>query len=328
MKQLLNGAAILYALMLAALHLTNLTYRAELPSVALLTTFSLFLFLPLLGLNLLLIWIKPRKVQPTLLLSLGLFLWAHPVVPLMPQNLINPIDASFSAMTFNLGWRVSTAADLSAAIADQQPDILALQELSLQEAAQFRQDLSTLYPYQILDPNVGSVGLLSQFPINRYTWINPPSGRRILHAEIALEDQLLQLFVIHFSTPSFERDRSQRLPYGLTEEHLNRESDFLLDVISNIEGSVLILGDFNMSDQSRAYSKITARYNDAFNAVGWGAGFTFPNDIQVGPVPIFAPIVRIDYAFYSDTLAAVSSDVRCISNLSDHCALYNEFIFM
>ena len=40
---------------------------------------------------------------------------------------------------------------------------------------------------------------------------------------------------------------------------------------------ILIAGDFNMTDQTDDYRRLTAKFSDTFREVGWGMGFTFPD---------------------------------------------------
>jgi endonuclease/exonuclease/phosphatase (EEP) superfamily protein YafD len=83
----------------------------------------------------------------------------------------------------------------------------------------------------------------------------------------------------------------------------------------------LIVGDFNLTDQSADYARITALYGDAYRAVGWGPGFTFPEwrATRLGiPLP---PLARIDYVFHDVSFTPLEARVWSSSGGSDHRGL-------
>ena len=91
----------------------------------------------------------------------------------------------------------------------------------------------------------------------------------------------------------------------------------------------MIVGDFNMTDQSDDYWRIAARYRDTYREVGWGMGFTFPDFSMVRAIPgrlsmlnFIRPMARIDYVFHNDDFQAVEAHVWPSSGGSDHRPLY------
>ena len=82
---------------------------------------------------------------------------------------------------------------------------------------------------------------------------------------------------------------------------------------------VLIAGDFNITDQSADYQRITVVYDDSYKQVGYGMGTTFPAHI-----PFLPSLLRIDYVFHSEDFTPLQADVLYSSGGSDHRPLVVE----
>ncbi len=322
LRAAIHAAGLLYAFGLAALLIANHFLRQTSPFVALASTFNLYLFMAALPLAASLLLLRTRTALATLALLAALFLWANPVLP--PVAALLPAKASgatVTTMTFNLGWTLTPPQLLAQTIAAAQADIVAVQEMTADSAAVLGSELATLYPYQILDPSIGTTGLLSKLPILSYQWLNSPGGRPFLHAVVDRQGVELHVFAVHLLTPGILWWPSLHLPRGLIETSLEREVAALRQQVAAVTEPVIVLGDFNMSDQSRAYSALTTSLQDSFREAGIGMGRTFPNNLRLGRVRVPGPLVRIDYVFHSPHLRATSATVNCIEGQSDHCAL-------
>ena len=86
----------------------------------------------------------------------------------------------------------------------------------------------------------------------------------------------------------------------------------LLARLEGIEGPLVVIGDFNVTDQQSLYAPLTRRLRDAHRESGWGMGFTFSHRPDVG-----LALWRIDYVFYSPELVALSAKVGDYAG-SDH----------
>ena len=318
----LHAAGLLYVSAVAALLIANHYLRQTSPFVALAGTFNVYLFVAALPLALGLILLRTRTALATLLLLAVLFLLAHPMLP--PVSAILPArsgGSTLATMTFNLGGGITPPEALAQTIAAAQADIVAVQELTSQSAAVLATELAATYPYQILDPAIGSTGLLSKLPIVSYEWLRPPNGRPFLHVIVNRQGSALHVFAVHFQTPGILWWERLPLPRGLVEAGLEAEVAYLLPQVAVVSEPVVVLGDFNMSDQSRAYAVMTAALQDGFRQSGIGLGRTFPNNLHWAGIRIPFPLVRIDYVFHSPHLAATSAAVKCIEGQSDHCAV-------
>lgn len=324
----IHTAGLLYVGGIAALLIANHYLRHSSPFVALASTFNLYLFAAALPLVFCLLLLRTRTALATLILLAVLFLLANPILP--PISAVVPAKGGgvpIAMMTFNLGGGFTPPEPLAQTIAAAQADIVAVQELTTQSAAVLTAELAATYPYRILDPAGGSTGLLSKLPIVRYEWLRPPNGRPFLHVVVDQAGAKLHVFAIHFQTPGILWWERLPLPRGLIETGLEAEVAYLLPQVAAVSGPVVVLGDFNMSDQSGAYSAMTASLQDSFRQAGIGLGRTFPNNIRVAGVPIPFPLVRIDYVFHSAHLATTSAAVQCIEGQSDHCALIVALVY-
>jgi len=318
----IHAAGLLYVFGIAALLIANHFLRQASPFVALASTFNLFLFVAALPLAFCLLLMRTRMAFGTLLLLLILFLTTSPLFPqLLAMLPAKNAGAPVSMMTFNLGWELTSPELLAQTIASSQADIVAVQEVTAQAATILTRELAAIYPYRILDPAVATTGLLSKLPIVSYQWLTPPRGRPYPHVVVDQGSAHWHIFPIHFYPPGILWWERLHVPRGLIETALEGEVAYLLQQVAGVSGPVVILGDFNMSDQSDAYTAITASLQDSFRQAGIGLGRTFPNNFRLAGMRIPFPFVRIDYVFHSSHLETTSARVQCIEEQSDHCAV-------
>ena len=116
------------------------------------------------------------------------------------------------------------------------------------------------------------------------------------------------------------------IPAGYSTTARDRELDLLIEQLDGLDGTIVVLGDFNMTDQSSRYRRLTQRLSDAYREAGWGFGHTFPDVEKVGPIPIPFPLVRIDYVFHSWNLTAEKATVGANGG-PDHRYLVAELSF-
>ncbi|MFK7800174.1 MAG: endonuclease/exonuclease/phosphatase family protein [Anaerolineae bacterium] len=300
------------------------TSRDAYPFFALLTTFSIFLFTPLLVVGAFWLYSRSRVALAVFVVGIGLLLAAHPI---FPQKTFGLRQASaeeavqLEAMAFNTGWTVTPPRQLASVLAQQSADFIVMPEVSHGQIRAYERRLKDIYPYQVFDSNGVGAGLISKHPIESYEWLTPESGRPMLHATVDWNGQLVHVFTVHLVWPNINWHDSTGIPIGLNEYYQARQIDFLLNQARAVDGPVLLMGDYNMSDQSHTYKILSEEYGDAFRDGGWGFGFTFPNSMHIKGQKVEVPLVRIDYIFYSDHFEIVGADVDCIENRSDHCAL-------
>jgi endonuclease/exonuclease/phosphatase family metal-dependent hydrolase len=144
-------------------------------------------------------------------------------------------------------------------------------------------------------------GVLSRFPLittNHHLFECTPKmieGRSFLEVTIYFNEKLVNLYITHLSL----------YPY------LHRtQSDFIL---KNVKKPAIILGDWNMNPNSKAWKRITETYIDVWGEVGRNSGFTYPS---------IRPRKRLDYIFVSEDIQILDAKVIDSSPLaSDHLPL-------
>ncbi|HEX2622526.1 MAG TPA: endonuclease/exonuclease/phosphatase family protein, partial [Phototrophicaceae bacterium] len=214
---------------------------------------------------------------------------------------------------------------MAALIRDTGADVVALQEVSAAAADYFNQNLKDLYLYRAFhssadEPVIGQ-GILSRYPIlNDDYWRNNQLPVRLGHQRVQLQiqGQTVNLYNTHPIHPIFKAGQIFNVDLRTTE------IQSVLDRANQDIGAVIIVGDFNMADQSDDYQHITSQYADTFREVGWWMGFTFPDFLSPNAAPggKFAlpvrPVVRLDYIFHNDALLPVQAQVWRTSGGSDH----------
>lgn len=290
------------------------------PWLALVNAFAPFLFglLPLMLLSAWLVRSRAALASSALVALLFIAVYGSLFAPHIHLMAV-PKENALTAMTFNLGYDRSSPEALAQVIKDEQADIVAVQEFSHSTAELLRTRLAADYPYAILAPDVSTSGLLSRYPILTYEWFEPPAGGRpSLHAVLDVKGRSLHVFAIHPNPPGLSWYRGTLIPTGLYDQEQQAQVMDVARRAASLAEPVVVLGDFNLNDQSRAYAQMTRLLDDSYREAGHGFGFTFPYRLQVGPVPVPGPLVRIDYIFHSDDWRAKQARVVC-KTVSDHC---------
>lgn len=219
-------------------------------------------------------------------------------------------SSQFRVMSYNVAMYRMPPAWMLEALQDSEADIIALTELGVDQQTMIESELAEEYPYQVLN-GVNSVtgsGLLSRFPIVASEWVSTQANSPYLKATLEIEGQAIEVLVAHPPAPSLGRNLTQ---YG--DNPVLAEDLALALRLLDTQKPTLLLGDFNITDQSPYYDRIIAAgFSDAFRAKGFGLGATFPSQL---------PLVRIDYIFVSPHFAPLSAAVGA-DHGSDHRAIW------
>jgi endonuclease/exonuclease/phosphatase (EEP) superfamily protein YafD len=234
----------------------------------------------------------------------------------VPDNITVPEDATvIKILTHNIyGGNTDTEAILSI-IRSTDADIVALQEANYPMTQAFERELSQEYPYQARHPQenlVQGMAFLSRYPIIedeywRFDWLPTPLAHQRIEIQLS-QEQSIVVYNAHPTHPAMNGNffnpswRSREL----AEVYARTQTETL---------PVIWLGDFNMPHLSDDYQLITQTFEDTYQRVGWGMGWTFP----MFPQPI--AFLRLDYVFISSEFEAVSSAVLPSSGGSDHLPL-------
>ncbi len=228
-----------------------------------------------------------------------------------------PETARLALLSYNLNAGNQQIDSIEQIIRDANVDVVALQELNPQIAGQLAARLNDLYPYQALHPQewFDGQGFFSRYPIvtDEYWQINLGHQR----LEIDWNGTPIVVYNTHPTHPL----RGLRFAMDTRTAEIRD----LLERASRETHPHFLIGDFNMTDQSQDYARVTARYADAYRAVGWGMGFTFPNfkNSRFG-IDFLPALARIDYVFHDPNFTPLAARVWSDSGGSDHYPLYVE----
>ncbi|MBN1201642.1 MAG: endonuclease/exonuclease/phosphatase family protein [Anaerolineae bacterium] len=227
--------------------------------------------------------------------------------------------------TYNMLSGVSDPARVLNVITALDTDVIGLQELGPVHSDLIEAALADEYPYRALYPRVSvyGVGLLSRYPVlEKNIFLPLPDSMPHLRAVLNVGGVPVTIYVVHPSPPG-----AAFSPLTYSDDKRNAEITSLRETyLTGENGPLLVLGDFNMSDQSDIYRSIDHLLNDAFCEAGYGMGFTFP--AWSGASGMIPPLLRIDYVWYSDHFAAVNAYPGHDSGTSDHLPVIAELVLI
>lgn len=289
--------------------------------IAVFNSFAHLLMLPaLLLVPVLLLLRRPRLL--VLLAAPAIFMIVTYGPVFIPREPVSADTPRLHLLTYNI-MAQTDASEPIAIIREAGADVVALQELGADAAAQIADELAEMYPHQALHPvpgdDIAGGGILSRVPLldDEFWQIHLGHQRVVLD----MDGWTITIFNTHPVQPF--------IPGGF--EKRGEEIRAVLARAQATAGPVIVMGDFNMSDLADPYADMTAHFTDAYRQVGWGMGFTFPAGrpyfgyTASQPPPELASVpllVRLDYIFHSAAFRAVSAQVWPEAGGSDHRPLW------
>lgn len=220
--------------------------------------------------------------------------------------------SQFTVMTCNVGNNRAAPEKLVPVIRESGADLIAIQELSDEQAEAIKKELIQEYPHQAVYPG-GFAGkaLLSKVPILDSKQLHFHEVRPDLKTVINIAGNDLTLIIAHPPPPKphwrglkFDNQTWQQIT-ALAEEAVNQKP-------------AVLLGDFNMADWWGEYSYLRSKgLKDAFQVAGRKGGHTLPT--RVGPWKrmlainrllsrlTLYPLLRVDYIWYTEPLHCLDS---------------------
>ncbi|MBN1966097.1 MAG: endonuclease/exonuclease/phosphatase family protein [Anaerolineae bacterium] len=286
-----------YALLVIAYLLLRLVAGEDFWPVALANVFSAWLLLPDFAGLAVGLW---RRRTPLIALSgvgVSVFAWGYGALFLPqaapPLSYTNP-GTTLRVMTINVYENDALSGAIEGVLRDSDADLIGLEEVTPGQLNALRDDLADEYPYLVArDSGIPERGLLSRYPVTEWESLSGGTGRPPhLVATVDVAGRALRVIVAHSAPPDLYRDGFH---FGFQiDPRAAPEIDAVVAAATG-GGPAVILGDFNLSDQSDNYRRLTgAGLIDAFRAAGWGLGATWPAD---PPLPF--PLVRIDYVWHT-----------------------------
>jgi endonuclease/exonuclease/phosphatase (EEP) superfamily protein YafD len=323
-RGLLVGGATLYCIAIVTLSLLWTIAPDNIWWLELSNIFALFLFAPLLPLAPIALLLRSGWLRAAVLFTLAAFM------ALFGARLIPPLGrpdegARLRVMTINQNSSNRKVDQLIAAIRAHDADIVAIQELSRSVAGAARQQLSSVYPHQVLIPGDGGhygLGILSRYPLRETTYKPEFVGQRMI---VDIDGTAITVINVHLSAPQAPTRRLRQfrpVKVVLDYDTSLRAQEFphLLQEIDSVDGPLIVMGDFNTTDREPIYAELASRLRDSYHETAWGFGFTFPDDQRLARLKVPFPLVRIDYIWSRAGIAPAAARVVCNSG-SDHCAV-------
>lgn len=208
-----------------------------------------------------------------------------------------------SVLTYNISLKNRDFEAVAQLIRDADADVVALQEVNRAGYFYLYDDLADLYPYRAFHPDSAPPGqaVLSRYPIleDNYWQVERAHQRVVLD----VDGQQLAFYNVH--PVHFSLNRRSLFNFDGQE----REVDDIIDRVTHEEGALILVGDFNTTDQTDMYKRFSVHYGDAFRTVGSGFGLTFPS---------WMPLARLDYVFYNAAFIPLEARVWETTGGSDH----------
>jgi endonuclease/exonuclease/phosphatase (EEP) superfamily protein YafD len=282
-----------------------------------------WLFIPWLVLLPLALWLRTRFLLVMTSLSGILFVLSYGVLflpGLPPPNTEN----QFTVMTHNVFiGEPQNANEVLHQIKNHQPDILSLQEFSWSPTV-IETQFSTIFQYQDVGPGYA---IFSNYPIQEceISWPEGKISGWTHRCVLEIEDRTLTVLNAHLRPPKLHKAKipgtSIIMLSGVNTDQHDVDFQALLSQVQSIQGPLVVMGDFNATDQTTNYAEIQRYLADSFRERGWGLGFTFTRFRELG-----IPMWRIDYVFHSPELVALNAEVGDFAG-SDHRPVVVRFGF-
>ncbi len=249
--------------------------------------------------------------------------WPPAVTPNTPQ---------LSAISWNTYVDNRNTVVLTHTLADSGAGVVALQEFTYAHSGAIKAnaELNRLYPWQIHIPGrADGMGLLSRYPIleqGRLDNPNLPDENPILWARLDIGAGRTLLAINAHPRPGrigFLGDLP--VPHDFEPSTRDAEIRFIHEFVTArlAEGeSLLLMGDFNLTEREPAYRELVAGLQDAHAAAGVGTGHSWrPSRIMQSG---FA-LIRIDYLLSSPQLRPLATTTDCTPRGGDHCIVRGVF---
>jgi endonuclease/exonuclease/phosphatase (EEP) superfamily protein YafD len=181
-------------------------------------------------------------------------------------------------LTCNMHYAKRDLARLELLLAETQPDVVALQEWpEKKRRAAFPPDEWHLH-------GTSELFLASRSPIRNPKMLGEHSmldRGAVWRYELETEAGIVTFFNLHFASP---REGLKELAHDEEKGAVNLEagtdlrwqqSESLAREAGQVNGPVVLVGDFNTPPESAIFRRFWSRYTDAFSSAGWGWGYTF-----------------------------------------------------
>lgn len=232
-----------------------------------------------------------------------------------------PAGPAITVLTYNTFGHSQCAACAIATIRAADADLVALQELTPAIAEAIERELAEAYPYRVLAPDPGVIGMgtISRYPL-RATGEALPGTWYIVPQILTLDFMGREVTVLNAHPAATPIAPGPRMERSVRDREAQARS--IADFAVVRSGPLLAPGDYNTTERNVAYDILTGPLRDAWREAGRGPGHTFPGGEQY-PLPW---LVRIDYILHSSHWRAVEARVLPWDGVSDHRAVFARLV--
>jgi endonuclease/exonuclease/phosphatase (EEP) superfamily protein YafD len=219
-------------------------------------------------------------------------------------------------MCYNVRSSNRDVGAVAAVIASESPDLVVVRELEPAMASALEPRLVNDYPHYRIEPGIG--GFWSRYEILAYeTWqLSEDRAYWAQRMTLDVEGRRLTVVGVHLRYgPVLQGVQMLGTPLVMPVGRAGgsyTDVDNLVERLEEVDGPLIVMGDFNMTDQQGAYAGLLQHLRDSHRESGWGMGFT-----QAPLHRIKLAMLRIDYVFYSPDLVSLSTRVGRYGG-SDH----------
>lgn len=246
-----------------------------------------------------------------------------------PRFLPSPIEAAegqeLVLLSYNLQAGNHAYAVLDGIITRADADIISFQEVNRDMVDYLTTEWGDEYPhvlhYSSPYDTYEYTGrfFMSRFPILSYEMTRAPRITHLMYirAELEISGESVVVYNVHLPSPRYTPVFDTSVRSASMTAMLER---------ANEDSPVIFMGDFNMTDQTNDYHRISSRYQDSFALTSSGLGTSWPNARFANPLLGFLPaFIRIDYIFLSEEFAPQETRVLR-EGASDHFPLWARII--
>lgn len=293
--------------------------------VRMVSYFAPWFFMALLP-GLLIAWLARRRwllrVVIAVLMLFGVTYWPV-LLPGQDRVYAESNSRRLRVMTFNVNFSNKNADGIAGLIATEAPDMIAFQEMTAGLFDSLYPKLKATHPYYLVDNSWGlPLVLVSRYPLTSQP--KPSQALRAQHAAMETFDRTIAIWNVH--------------PNPVVTGGWESQRDLLKQVADDValeERPVIVLGDFNTTDQTDNYRLLADRLIDVYWAAGRGFAFTWP-DFGKADTPdrpwylrlLFkvGPVIGIDHIFVSKHFTPQKSYVVPNAYQSDHRPMVAELL--
>jgi endonuclease/exonuclease/phosphatase family metal-dependent hydrolase len=242
-----------------------------------------------------------------------------------------------------------TRKKMMALLAEQQADVLCLQEFYTSDNPSYYDNIATIrqelgYPYYYLSKDLdGDSTYYTSVIFSRYPLVDsgmvrfprPSQPEVLLQADLQTADGIIRVFTTHLQSQRFDKQDYQRMEkireredsmfyhfipiVGKVKKGLvirSQQADMIASLLADSPHPVVLAADLNDVPNSYTYFTVRGSLQDAFLEKGSGIGRTYRG---------LSPTLRIDYIF-ADRRLKVKQFTRVKKDYSDHYMLVTDLV--